>query len=579
MPRLRLVPSKPVIDSMLRIPTRLLEGRVSLDALKKELTARYYDPQTATTTLVPLYEETRTTFSVPRAFGRKRFPDLSANAIDRTIRGVGAPFESSIEPRNEDQQRFVDQVRIAFSSDNVTDLQVCAATGAGKTYAFSKASGLVGLAPTLIIVHRNRLKEGWLGSSTERKGLRFFFGDQWVEDNVGIVQQDLCDYDGRKLVIAMAPSLCSRRYPPAFYRHFGAVGIDEIHKMATPVLHQVLSMFPARIRSGWTATPKTGEMAKVITAHLGTPAITSDQKVMQPTVYQLIFGSEVHFWSPTGEPPDSSSLVITPISRMRDRQELLTNCILNRGYRRDRQCLVLSDRTDQLLDFRKRLIAEGVPSDQIGMYVGAHKTGEFKLTGRIVFQTPGNVNISKRNIRSSIEPQFITKHLRGLEPFKTRSAAEKYVTDLKKSVRYPVIEEGYKIHPWMHKPDASEYEAIEKTSRIVLATYGIFDTGIDIARLDWGLEASPRGDVAQAVGRVLRIVTHYEKNAPEWYSVLDRLYTIIESQFMGSTVMKRYNYKCFGRLAKRREASYRKQNAILRRIENAAQAVAEAQPE
>lgn len=559
-------PRRPYISGLFYVPTRLLEGRVNVSALKKELTVKHFDSQTGETTDVLLYSNRVPGFiGLPRAWGRKHLRDIWDSAQDQRVhpRRDASRYPKTVGPRDDKQAAFMAAIRGVFSgSDNVTqpDVQVCAATGSGKTVSLSVGAATSGIFPLCVVVHTNRLKEQWLGSVEQKKGLRFLFGEEWVKKNVGIVQQDVCDYEGKLIVIAMAPSLVSRRYDEGLYEYFGAVGVDEVHKMATPTFNQVMGMFPAYYHVGLTATPKEGPMGKCITAHIGKPAITSDQKVMQPKVFRVKHqpknATNIIKYS-TGEIDDSSQSIITPLSRMRTRNELLADIIYWRGYVRGRQCLGLSDRTDQILVIRQMLIERGVPEEEIGMYVGAYKTGEFKLTGTITF--------------SDKEGNVIKKHLRGLPPFKNREAAARYIREVKKEVGHQVIHEKTKIDHWWHKPDTADYEKIENESRIVLATYGIFDTGIDIKRLDWGIELTPRGDVAQAVGRVLREMSG--KLMPEWYSIYDILWTTVSQQIMGETVTRKYNYTAPSRLEKRRRNSYHKQNAILIGVDNVAEAI------
>lgn len=556
----------PVIDGMFRIPTRLLVGRVDLQALKKELTADYFDQNTGLTTKVKIYKEARGWFIVPRSFGRERFPDLWRRAKDRTIR---RPFKIKlpirIKPRDADQQAFVDGL-VALFSDNVIDAQANAATGSGKTASACMMQARLGKR-MLVIVHQNRLKEGWLGNAAEGKGLRFFYGDEWVSKNVGVCQQEVCNYQGKAIVIAMAPSLCNRTYPKEFYESFDIVVIDELHKMATPVLNQVLGMFPARAHIGLTATPKEGAMAKVIKAHVGDGKVISKQEVRQPIVCRIRYDEQIDFVDNNGDPIDNRNALITRLSRSRKRQDMLADIIFYRGYARNRECLVLSDRTDQLLDLRKRLIEAGVSEDEIGMYVGKYRTGKTKLTGKLSYVDPKTGKVT-------------ALHFRGIKGFASKKKAHDYVQQqIKRLAKDKGIHAGSignqsKLSAEMHSPSVDDYNHIEKTARIVLATYGIFDTGIDIKRLDWGLEASMRGDVAQAVGRILRLMDG--KPVPEWYSVYDVVWTILERIIMGEPVTKRYEYSSPKRLEKQRRASYAKQNAIQQRIDNPDEAIKKA---
>lgn len=466
------------------------------------------------------------------------------------------------------------------------DVQVCAATGSGKTVSFSVGAATSGVGPICVVVHTNRLKNQWLGSVEEAKGLRFLFGEEWVEENVGICQQDVCDFEGKQIVIAMAPSLVSRKYPKEFYEYFGVVGVDEVHKMATPTFNTVIGLFPAYFHGGLTATPKDGPMGKCIIAHIGEPAITSDQEVMQPKVFRVKFdpGRPVNIVDyTTGEVADDSQRILNPLTRMKHRNEMLADLMFWRGFKRDRQILGLSDRTDQLLALRQMLIDRGVPPEEIGMYVGKYKTGEYKLVGSVDFL----VNVTRRDKATkklATHRDVVTKHLRGLPPFATKRAAEKYVDQYVADFieENPKLEPEYvrhksKVDDYWHSPSDEDYEQIEKGCRFVLATYGIFDTGIDIKRLDFGVELSPRGDVAQAVGRILRLMKG--KVTPEWYSIFDDLWTNISVQLFGKTETRRYVYKTPLRLEKRRRKSYHKQNAILIGVNNVAEAIEAAKHE
>jgi superfamily II DNA or RNA helicase len=116
-------------------------------------------------------------------------------------------------------------------------------------------------------------------------------------------------------------------------------------------------------------------------------------------------------------------------------------------------------------------------------------------------------------------------------------------------------ENGKKI-----KVKDAEYARIKKDARIIFATYGIFDTGADIARLDMGVEATPRSDVTQAIGRIIREFAG--KPTPEWYTMRDDIgYKKYEnSDFYTQTVP----YPIFEKRFKARVASYRKQNANIK---------------
>jgi superfamily II DNA or RNA helicase len=77
-------------------------------------------------------------------------------------------------------------------------------------------------------------------------------------------------------------------------------------------------------------------------------------------------------------------------------------------------------------------------------------------------------------------------------------------------------------------------------AQVIFATYGMMKQGIDIPRLDAGLEASPKGDVVQAVGRARR--PFEGKPDPIWYSVCDtRCARLLRMSQSRTNKMKREN--------------------------------------
>jgi superfamily II DNA or RNA helicase len=71
------------------------------------------------------------------------------------------------------------------------------------------------------------------------------------------------------------------------------------------------------------------------------------------------------------------------------------------------------------------------------------------------------------------------------------------------------------------KVKRDEQERVANDCQIINATYGIFDTGADVDRLNMGVELTPRSNVRQAIGRILRILAG--KPMPEWYSIKDEI--------------------------------------------------------
>lgn len=442
------------LSSMLYLPH---DAVGDLGLLRKELTLRepVYSPGRVKVayTEVKCYDDESYAgyFGVPRAFGLERFS--SVRYKDLTARGDTCglkEFRGVISPRDSQQKAFMDSVLTVCAGKGPLDIVANAKTGSGKTVTDLFVSANIGV-PTLIVVPRNTLKIQWAGSRQEKNGMEFFFGEDFVKNHVGFVQQDVCDYKDKYFVIAMLQSLVMRRYPEEFYSYFGKITIDEVHKVAAPLMSKVLSLFPARIRIGYTATNKAGALGRVCDLHLGKPKVTSAQEVLKPLVYVCRL---------RGRPPFKvyhESKVLPALALWDRRNAWIAETVYTRGYLRNRNLVVFADNVKQLQLLKDLLEAKGVPSETIGLYVGQ------------VYQRDENGN-------------FLDK--------KTK------------------IKEV-------------EYKEMAKRCSILLATYGIFDTGIDIPRLDMAVEAAPRTNLTQAIGRIVRFFLG--KPTPEWYSITDVL--------------------------------------------------------
>ena len=85
----------------------------------------------------------------------------------------------------------------------------------------------------------------------------------------------------------------------------------------------------------------------------------------------------------------------------------------------------------------------------------------------------------------------------------------------------PVGPEG-RLQPVAKKRNQSKstLDRIKRESQIIFAPYGMMKEGVDIPRLDAGIDATPRSDATQLIGRIRR--TGEGKKSPViWVTVVD----------------------------------------------------------
>lgn len=122
-------------------------------------------------------------------------------------------FVGTLRP---EQEPIVDTVVTKFESGTLGGI-ICARPGSGKTVCSCAVIARMQI-PTLVIVHKEFLMNQW------RERLAQFL----PEAAIGVVQQDVCDYRGKSVVVGMVHSLIGGKYGEHFYEDaFGLVIVDE----------------------------------------------------------------------------------------------------------------------------------------------------------------------------------------------------------------------------------------------------------------------------------------------------------------------------------------------------------------
>lgn len=449
------------------------------------------------TVTVNEYVEVRGGVSLPRAWAMKHLPSLAWVDNTVTTRHNIKYNKNAIKPRDAQQGRFFDALMAAANSDGVQDILANAATGSGKTVAGIYMGLQLGYR-TLIVVDSNKIANGWL------KNFRQFMGDEWTEQNVGRVQQDKCEYQDKAFSIALGQSLSRRDYGRKFYTAFGCVIMDEVQVFGGPAFAPILHMFPCRVMVGFTAENRTGAFGKRIKAHLGDTRVKSSQEVLKPKAWLIDNPLENTFYCYT------DGALLTNLSKIPKRNANLAKLIADRGYHRKRNVLVLSNRTAQCVEIRRLCMDLGVPASAMGLHMGSYLTDRFVVY--YAYEKDGKRNRATVCGDKNAANRAISAIQRGdLDPY-----------DLPKTL-YNRLQAGEAVY-WStareeFKPSQSDLDDITNSCQIIFATYEIFSKGVDVPRLDMGVEALPSGNVKQPLGRILRLAEN--KNQPEWYAICD----------------------------------------------------------
>jgi superfamily II DNA or RNA helicase len=360
---------------MVRIDRSLLSPR-QVDVIKQDLLLRQkggkkygFGPGQD----VRLYKEVANWIEVPRQYAAFELPQILKQIEDETVEGdsIGITFTKPLrdyqEPLVEDFLSKLGQGKAKYGGI------FSAKCGTGKTVMALKFIEQLD-RPAIVLVHANFLMTQW------RKAIKTFTDID--SDEIGLIQQDKCEWEGKKIVLAMVESLVSeRQYPAEMFENFGVLVADEVHRHGAAQWSRAIAMFPAAIRIGLSATPRRGDgLWDVLRWHVG-DVLTESQKGGDANVFVV----------PTGVALDESTYrtrnaevnlgrLITVLSKIGSRNDKIVDNIL-KAVKSGRRVLVLSERLKHLdtLKAAVEFLWDESPSKlQIGRYVGGMKDAEIE---------------------------------------------------------------------------------------------------------------------------------------------------------------------------------------------------------
>lgn len=372
----------PTIGAMVRIPKDLLDDG-DIEQIRHDLTFRYEGDSRfgfgSAGRCLMLYDDSGQWMTVPRAYGLGLLRNMRSLAgsrpVDLMSPGSQVQFEFNEELQNSRpelkaiQDRLVAQVVRKMNSGIIGGI-LCASCGSGKTVTACKIAAQLGVT-VLVVVHKEFLVDQWRDRITTWLGI--------PADEIGIVQQDRCDYHGKKIVIAMLQSLVERDYDPGLYAWPGLVCLDEVHRQAADLWHKAVMRFSSRYRLGLTATPSRKDgMWDVVRANVGEILAQDTSEVMVPTVYAVRHRPNIsprrYCWLYPGSDGFTRvkkvylAKLLTLLARDEGRNKMLVQIIL-KAARESRKVLLLTDRLEHISTLKSMLVAAD-PTLAVGRYVG-----------------------------------------------------------------------------------------------------------------------------------------------------------------------------------------------------------------
>lgn len=360
---------------------------IDIERIKKNLTfttsgIKSYGFGTSNT--VCLYNEIGNSIFVPKTFALQEY--LTGEWKTSNGYGVDLGFDEVLQASRPDQKEVQDTLIEHFLASFGEDHNpyrgglLCAGCGSGKTVMGLKLAHILGRT-TLVMVHKEFLIKQWI----ERI-------EQFLDvpsDQIGRIQGNKCNFEGKSIVLGMIHSLAQRQYTPDMYNYFGTILVDEAHRISAPMFSQALPRFPAKNVIGLTATPRRGDGLEDVFHYLIGPVLSKIDSIntVEPTIYQVGFNSycpEQKYMSRNKKTGQVKKIYLAKLINIlsenpRRNEYIVTE--MTKALSKGRRVLVFSDRLEHLAALKTGL-EQAMPTITTGYYVGGMKPHEWEKSAQ-----------------------------------------------------------------------------------------------------------------------------------------------------------------------------------------------------
>jgi superfamily II DNA or RNA helicase len=484
----------------------------------------------------PAYRESGNKFYVPHYYGvekfgaPKQYKIAEGNDIDLEFAGILRDYQEPVT------NKFINHCKDAKFGGGLLELPCAWGKTSGSLYILSKLR-----KKTLVIVHKEFLMNQWI----ER--IKQFL----PKARIGKIQGPIIDVEDKEIVLCMLQSLISKEYDSSLFEQFGLTIIDEVHHISSQSFSNSLFKVVTKYMLGLSATMERKDgTTSVFKMFLGNVIYKAENKSdLIVEVRQLTYKVDDDDFNDTildyrGKPQNSS--MISKLCEYNRRTEFIIKTL----------CDFISveniDKSD--IDQHKLEMDNAVPDCLI-----CCKNNNYLVRNTccdsVKYCMPCLENIEATSVKKErpkcptckkvlkYEQNYIeNKYVKPLEKTHTIVMAHnlnilRYI--YKKFVCKNLASVGYYIGGMSE----SELKQSEK-KQIVLASYSMSSEGLDIPTLNAEFLITPKTDIVQTVGRILRAKHNFSH--PIIYDFVDS-HDVFQRQWLKrKAYYKKQNYKIIG---------------------------------
>lgn len=347
----------------------------NIDKIKEELTVT---PQLVFNKKIkaesfPVYLENEKYLCVPKYYGLDKFgkPYKNKEIISET---VNINFKGSL--RN-DQVEVIKSIMPKLETDDGGLL--CLRPGFGKTTLALYIASIFKVK-TLVIVHKSFLLNQWKKRA-----------EQFTDAEVGIIQQNKIDIDGKQIVIGMLQSIAKDKYDPDIFRDFGLVIFDEAHHAPSKYFSRALPIIACKKTLSLTATPKRQDkLEKILYWYFGPilytiPSEKTNTLLIKTFKYNITHDKFKEYKLYDGT--INRSKTINKLVEIDQRNQFIVDQIEELLSEEERKIIVLSDRIEHLTELKNKL--DKLNLTTTSFYIGGMKQSKLDESekAQVIFAT------------------------------------------------------------------------------------------------------------------------------------------------------------------------------------------------
>jgi len=521
-------------------------------ALKEMLMVKPYVPGSPVQVqkTFPAYRESDKKLYLPRYFGEELFGPAKIIKITEGD-DIDLKFEGTLRDYQEPVvNKFIDYVKNETTLGGLLELPCAWGKTSASLYVCSQLQ-----KKTLVIVHKEFLMNQWI----ER--IKQFIPTA----KIGKIQGKIIDIEGKDIVICMLQSLVIKEYPSTLFDCFGFTIIDEVHHISSETFSNALFKIVTKYMLGLSATMiRKDGTTKVFKMFLGEVVHKVERKDENNVQVRAItfktndeeFNETVLDWK--GNPQIST--MISKLCSYNNRTEFIIKILTDfievdniekniiESHKKEMnlknpECQICLENKNYLIkntccdtiQYCLPCVQEIESIAEIPVFIGLDKDGK-KIYKKNIPKCP---NCRKR---LKYEQNYIENpYVKPLEQLQTLILSHNlnvlhYIYN--KIVCKNIVSVGYYVGGMKE----CELKKSEK-KQVVLASFSMASEALDIPSLNAEFLITPKTDIVQSVGRILR--AKHAFSSPIIYDIKDN-HNVFQKQWLKrKTYYKKQNYNIF----------------------------------